>query len=148
MIRAHLTAVAAGVVMLAFVAVDASHAACTRLAYSVNDYGKEGPTRDAKNLLETYIAKWTSERGITGYRIGPKTVTCKLFLDFILFDEYTCKASASVCWQGRLPQGHSAQVEPDPEHMQAARAGGRGAPAASDIATGSLAASAAKKNSD
>ena len=75
-------------------------AACTRLAFSVNDYGKDGPTKDAKNLLDTYIAKWTAERGIGKYTTGKKDVTCELFLDFGLFDEYTCKASASVCWEG------------------------------------------------
>lgn len=73
---------------------------CTRLGFSVNDYGKEGPTRDAKRLLDGYIAKWTKENGIKRYRTGKKTVECKLFLDLIIFDEHTCKASASVCWNG------------------------------------------------
>ena len=75
-----------------------AHAKCTRLAFSVNDYGKEGPAKDAKRLLDDYIAKWTSERGISGYRTGKKKVTCELFIDLIVFDEYTCKAEASVCW--------------------------------------------------
>ncbi|MEM7778138.1 MAG: hypothetical protein AAF732_21350 [Pseudomonadota bacterium] len=73
---------------------------CTRLGFSVNDYGKEGPIRDAKALLDKYIAQWTSEQGIKRYRTGRKKVTCELFLDLIIFDEYTCKASASVCWNG------------------------------------------------
>ncbi len=71
---------------------------CTRLAFSVNDYGKTGPARDARRLLDKYIARWTGERGIRRYRTGPKKVTCKLFLDFGVFDEYTCRAEASVCW--------------------------------------------------
>ncbi len=75
-----------------------AEAKCTRLAFSVNDYGKEGPTRDAKDLLDKYIAKWTAENGIANYRTGKKDVTCELFLDFIVFDEYTCRAEASVCW--------------------------------------------------
>ena len=25
-------------------------------------------------------------------------MSCELFLNFIVFDEHTCKASASVCW--------------------------------------------------
>lgn len=75
-----------------------AEAKCTRLAFSVNDYGKIGPTEDAKKLLDKYIGEWTAERGISGYKTGPKSVTCKLFLDFIVFDEYTCRAEASVCW--------------------------------------------------
>ncbi|MFV0369146.1 MAG: hypothetical protein ACK5KM_11865, partial [Hyphomicrobiaceae bacterium] len=34
---------------------------CTRLGFSVNDYGKVGPTNDAKKLLDKYIATWTAE---------------------------------------------------------------------------------------
>ena len=73
-------------------------AACTRLGFSVNDYGKDGPTRDAKQLLDKYIAKWTADRGITKYTTGKKDVSCELFLDFGVFDEHTCKATATVCW--------------------------------------------------
>ena len=80
-------------------------AACTRLGFSVNDYGKDGPTRDAKQLLDKYIAKWTADRGITKYTTGKKDVTCELFLNFILFDEHTCKAEASVCWDGPAVKG-------------------------------------------
>lgn len=78
-------------------------AACTRLAFSVNDYGKDGPTKDAKELLDKYIAKKMAERGVTDYKTGPKSVTCELFLDVILFDEHTCKAEATVCWGGSTP---------------------------------------------
>ena len=73
-------------------------AKCTRLAFSVNDYGKIEPAADAKKLLDGYIVKWTGERGITGYKVGTKSIDCKLFLDFVVFDEYTCRAEASVCW--------------------------------------------------
>ena len=76
----------------------AADAKCTRLSFTVNDYGKDGPTRDAKNLLDKYIATWTKEKGIKNYRVGTKDVKCELFLDFIVFDEHTCQASASVCW--------------------------------------------------
>ena len=78
-----------------------SWAACQRLGFSVNDYGKEGPIRDAKKALDAYIAKWTAERGITKYRTGKKTVTCELFLDVGVFDEHTCKAAATFCWSGK-----------------------------------------------
>lgn len=78
-------------------------AACKRLAFSVNDYGKDGPTRDAKNLLDKYIADWTKANGIKSYTVGKKDVSCELFLDLLVFDEYTCKASAMVCWAGPDP---------------------------------------------
>lgn len=90
-----LTAVAS-----AFVAVAPAEAKCTRLAFSVNDYGKVGPTNDAKELLDKYIKEWTSERGISKYRTGEKQVSCELFIDLIVFDEYTCRAEADVCWDG------------------------------------------------
>lgn len=73
-------------------------AKCTRLAFSVNDYGKDGPTKDAKALLDKYIANWMAERGIKSFNVGKKDVTCELFLDFGVFDEHTCKAAATVCW--------------------------------------------------
>ena len=78
-----------------------SWAACQRLAFSVNDYGKKGPIKDAKRLLDDYIKRWTAERGIKRYRVGKKTVTCELFLDFGFFDEHTCKATAKFCWKGK-----------------------------------------------
>jgi hypothetical protein len=81
----------------AFVTASAD-ARCTRLAFSVNDYGKEGPAKDAQALLDKYIADWTKSKGITSYTVGKRDVSCELFLNFIVFDEHTCKASALVCW--------------------------------------------------
>ncbi len=78
-------------------------AACQKLGFSVNDYGKDGPTRDAKDLLDKHIAKWTAERGIKKYTVSQKKVDCELFLDFIVFDEHTCSAEATVCWSGPMP---------------------------------------------
>ena len=77
--------------------VDAAR--CQKLTFSVNDYGKEGPTRDAQALLDKYIDTTMKERGVAKYTVGKKTVDCELFLDFIVFDEHTCKASANVCWK-------------------------------------------------
>ena len=71
---------------------------CTRLAFSVNDYGIEIPRRDSQRLLDDYIKRWTAERGIETYTVGKKEVSCKLFLDFGIFDEHTCRAEAPVCW--------------------------------------------------
>jgi hypothetical protein len=86
--------------MVVHAADAAAQSRCTRLGFSVNDYGKEGPIRDAKALLDKHIAKWAAENGIKNYRTGKKDVTCELYLDLIVFDEYTCKAEASVCWSG------------------------------------------------
>jgi len=91
-----LFSVAAG---LAFaLAASPASAECETLAFEVNDYGKEGPTRDALALLDKYIVSTMAERGVKNYRVGAKTVSCKLFLDFIVFDEHTCIAQAPVCW--------------------------------------------------
>lgn len=79
---------------------DPAEAGCKRFAFSVNDYGKEGPTNDAKSLLDKHIAEWAKANGIKGYTTGKKDVSCELFLDLIVFDEHTCKASATVCWPG------------------------------------------------
>jgi len=80
-----------------------AEAKCTRLAFSVNDYGKEGPIRDAKALLDKYIADHMAKMGVKKYTVGKKDVTCELFLDFGFFDEHTCKASALVCWGDAAP---------------------------------------------
>jgi hypothetical protein len=91
-------------------------AACTRLAFSVNDYGKDGPTSDAKGLLDKYVAKWATEHNIPKYTTGTKTVNCELFLNFIVFDEHTCRAEATVCWDGApvTPQAKSASTSDKP----------------------------------
>lgn len=73
-------------------------AACKKFGFTVNDYGKEGPTNDAKNLLDKHISEWASQNGVANYQTGKKSVSCELFIDVILFDEYTCTASATVCW--------------------------------------------------
>jgi len=78
-----------------------SWAACKKLGFSVNDYGKKGPIRDAKKMLDVYVKEWTKKHGIKRYRTGKKTVTCELFLDVGFFDEHTCKAVANVCWSGK-----------------------------------------------
>src|SRR5689334_10383706 len=91
---------ACAAVAAACIAVTPATAACQRLAFSVNDYGKDGPTKDAKDLLDKYIATWTKEKGIAKYTVGKKDVKCELFLNFIVFDEHTCQASALVCWGG------------------------------------------------
>jgi hypothetical protein len=73
-------------------------AACKKFAFLVNDYGKEGPSKDAQNLLDKNIAEWAAANGVKEYQTGKKTVSCELFLDFVVFDEHTCTAQANVCW--------------------------------------------------
>jgi hypothetical protein len=130
----------AAVILIAGTA--AANAKCTRLAFSVNDYGKEGPTKDAKALLDKYIASWTAERGIKNYKTGKKDVKCELFLDFGVFDEHTCKASATVCWtpgtaspaKGKsAPAPKSSLISPAPAAPAASPSDGPAAPAPARI---------------
>jgi hypothetical protein len=86
--------------LAATVLTSAAEARCSKLSFLVNDYGKDGPTKDAKALLDKHIVKWAAENGIKTYTTGKKDVKCELFLDFGVFDEYTCTAEANVCWNG------------------------------------------------
>jgi hypothetical protein len=97
--RVTLTLIA-GLAALAWYGAAPATAACTRLAFSVNDYGKEGPTKDANKLLDKYIVDWTKSKGIKAHTVSKRDVSCELFLNFVVFDEHTCTASALVCWQG------------------------------------------------
>ena len=82
----------------AILAVTPADAKCRRMGFTVNDYGKDGPTSDAKQLLDKHIAGWAASQGIKKFTTGKKDVKCELFLDVGLFDEHTCTAYASVCW--------------------------------------------------
>ena len=103
--RLGIWAGAAALAVVATAAAPDARAACATLSFSVNDYGKEGPTRDALALLDKYIADWTREKGIKTYTVGKKDVSCELYLDMIVFDEHTCKAKARVCWGGTKQPG-------------------------------------------
>jgi hypothetical protein len=110
---------------LASAAATPAAAKCQRLAYSVNDYGKEGPTNDAKKLLDKYIADWTKGQGISTYTVGKKDVKCDLFLNFIVFDEHTCQASALVCWgDGGAPSPAASPPATKPPSAKKAQAPG------------------------
>ena len=106
--------------------VSPASAACKKFGFEVNDYGKDGPTKDAKYLLDKYIADWAKEKGIKKYTVGKKDVTCSLFLDLIVFDEHTCKATATACWDGAdpspaaKPAPASAKPAPKPKPKAAA----------------------------
>ena len=109
--RTNLMAVS--IVAAALVAsAGAANAKCTKLASSVNDYGKIGPAKDAQALLDKQIADAMAKRGVKKYNTGKKEVTCELFLDFGVFDEYTCKAAATVCWNEGGAQEASATGAP------------------------------------
>lgn len=75
-----------------------AEAKCKKFGFTVNDYGKKGPTEDAKRLLDKFIANWMAKNNIKNYRTKPKTVSCELFIDVVLFDEYTCRADTTACW--------------------------------------------------
>ena len=100
--RRSATTLAVATVTMFAVALPAM-AECAKFGFSVNDYGKEGPTRDAQDLLDKSIAKWAAENKIKKYQVGKKETTCELFLNFIVFDEHTCKAEALVCVDGKMP---------------------------------------------
>jgi hypothetical protein len=94
--RSPLTAMAAAAAI--FFSAGAANAACKKMGFLVNDYGKDGPTKDAQDLLDKHVAEWAAQNGIKNYTIGKKDVKCELYLDVLLFDEHTCTASANVCW--------------------------------------------------
>ena len=94
--RSTSVALAAAVAAAVCLAATAADAKCERFSYLVNDYGKDGPTRDAKNLLDKHIVKWAAEKGIKNYTVSTKTVKCELFLNFVVFDEHTCTATAQA----------------------------------------------------
>lgn len=138
MTKSRLFVATAAALVTTFSIASVAQAACTRLAFSVNDYGKEGPARDARNLLDKYIAKWAADRGIKQYNVGPKDTTCELFLDVILFDEYTCKAAATVCWNGPLPPGHTTEAVTAPPVLNKAAQNPRPAGSSAPVSTGSV----------
>ena len=108
--RAKLSLAVASVLVSALAATAPAEAACKRFGFTVNDYGKEGPTNDAKNLLDKHISEWAAQNGVAAYQTGKKSVNCELFLDVILFDEHTCTASANVCWgDGVKPNNKGAE---------------------------------------
>jgi hypothetical protein len=108
--RAKLSLAVASVLVSALAATAPAEAACKRFGFTVNDYGKEGPTNDAKNLLDKHITEWAAQNGVSAYQTGKKSVSCELFLDVILFDEHTCTASATVCWgDGVKPNNKTGQ---------------------------------------
>ncbi len=108
--RAKLSLAIASVLVSVIAATAPADAACKKFGFTVNDYGKDGPTNDAKNLLDKHIAEWAAQNGVTAYQTGKKNVSCELFLDVILFDEHTCTASASVCWgDGVKPNNKGAE---------------------------------------
>ena len=119
--RSNLFFTAATALALSAMATAAS-ANCTRLGFTVNDYGKDGPTNDAKMLLDKYIAKWAAEHGVKKYTTGKKEVSCELFIDVGLFDEHTCKAMAKVCWASPSPAADAAAVANKEKDKAAAKA--------------------------
>ena len=102
-----ITCLVAAIALAAVGALPAA-AACKKFGFEVNDYGKDGPARDAQSLLDKHIASWAKQQGIKSYTVGKKDVTCELFLNLLVVDEHTCRAVATVCWQGPDPSSPAA----------------------------------------
>ncbi|HRN88094.1 hypothetical protein [Hyphomicrobium sp.] len=98
-------------------------AGCRRMGFTVNDYGLEGPKRDAQNLLDKHISEWAAEQGIEKFNVGKKDVSCELYLNLIVFDEHTCTATATVCWGDSInrnqPQTASTKSNSTPAKKEA-----------------------------
>lgn len=135
------TTLAVATVTMFAVAVPAL-AECAKFGFSVNDYGKDGPTRDALSLLDKSIAKWAADNKIKKYQVGKKETTCELFLDFIVFDEYTCKAEALVCVDGKMPGKADVVALPKGTPLTTVNAPGE---KASPVQTGTVPKAAPKK---
>jgi hypothetical protein len=116
-----LTSFAAAAAML--FAAGTAEAACKKMGFLVNDYGKDGPTKDAQDLLDKHVAEWAAQNGIKDYTIGKKDVKCELYIDVILFDEHTCTASANVCWDepGKGKPAKTAKEKSAPDQTKAAQ---------------------------
>ncbi len=119
-LTAPLTAFAAAAALV--FATGTADAACKKMGFLVNDYGKDGPTKDAKDLLDKHVAEWAAQNGITKYTIGKKDVTCELYLNLIIFDEHTCTASANVCWDepGKSKPDKTAKEKETPDTTKSA----------------------------
>ena len=75
-----------------------ANAKCERHAFEVNDYGKEGPIRMARENLYKFVEKLKKEKGLKKVRVKESEPKCRLFLDFIVFDEHTCRIEANICY--------------------------------------------------
>jgi hypothetical protein len=115
-----LTSFAAAAAML--LTAGTADAACKKMGFLVNDYGKDGPTKDAQELLDKHVAEWAAQNNIKKYTVGKKDVQCELFLNFIVFDEHTCTASADVCWDepGKEAPAKSAKTKVDADKNKTA----------------------------
>ena len=129
-------------------------AGCKRMGFTVNDYGKDGPTRDAKDLLDKHITKWASEQGIEKFTVGKKDVNCELFLNLLVVDEHTCTASATVCWgNDKVPSSEqeASDTTDKPKKkpkVEAAKADATSSDAPKEAASSDEAEKPAKKKSD
>lgn len=73
---------------------------CATLGFTVNDFGKDEPARQATVFLGRLIAETMDKHYIKGWVAGTPKITCTFFTKFMGFDEYTCKAESEVCWPG------------------------------------------------
>lgn len=75
-----------------------AEAVCQRHAFIVNDFGKEGPIRMARENLYKFVEKLKKEKNIKHIRVKESKPSCFVYLDVGLFNEHTCRIEASMCW--------------------------------------------------
>jgi hypothetical protein len=101
---------AASIVTLTATVAPAS-ATCRKMGFIVNDFGLDGPTADAKRLLDRDIAAFVASQGITNHTVTNRDVKCEVYI--AILDEHTCKATASVCWDEKNPNAKPATTAAD-----------------------------------
>jgi hypothetical protein len=94
-------------------------AVCDHLTYLVNDYGKDGPAKDANAGLDKTVAKFVADNKMTAYKQEKRGMSCELFLDFGFFDEYTCTASVDICPAKPAPKTTAAAKVAEPVKLVA-----------------------------
>ena len=71
---------------------------CETHIFEVNDYGKVGPIKFARENLQKYVDQVKKQRNLRQVKVVEGEPKCWKFLDFGFFDEWTCSVKAAICW--------------------------------------------------